>query len=73
MKFARYFPALVVALCPTVTQADTLVQEFHLQTDTPSVVNNWHSGTSPIQPYFDPALGTLTQVDVNYSFSAGGT
>jgi len=69
MDITRLLPALVLALCSAITQADVLTQEFQFQTVTPSVATGWHNGTGPIHPYFDPALGTLTQVDVSYNFS----
>jgi hypothetical protein len=69
MDITRVLPALVLALCSAAAQADVLEQDFNFQTVTPPVATGWYGGYEPIHPYFDPALGTLTRVDVSYNFS----
>jgi hypothetical protein len=63
MDITRLLPALALAFCSTVSQADTLEQTFEFY----APLGAGSDGSDQIDPYFDPALGTLTQVRVSIS------
>jgi hypothetical protein len=63
MDITRLLPALILAFCATVSQADTLKQTFEFHVPGEAYAAMWGEGY--IDPYFDPALGTLTRVDAS--------
>ena len=60
MDISRLLPALILAFCATVSQANTLEQTFEFH--QPASTGTW--GEDQLDPYFNPGLGTLTRVDV---------